>query len=391
MKILWFPRLQFDIDRFHMTTWREMCSELERLGHDVEIAIAGKYDKDVFDRKYIPVPVVRKKALRILSFWVNGFIRFIQSYFRLKPDVVILDWYSIWFSLPLVFIRSSKRAVMIIDSRAPLHKLTTPRSLSNTIFKFYTWTCLLYCKHFMDGMTVITSYYKKKVCGDLKLDSSLVGVWSSGVNISNFSRKKLENIERPPFLRGKFVLMQHGEISYDRGYLETLKALNIVRKRDVCLVLIGNSINRSKVKDEIDRLSRELGLEENIYVLPPVAHPKIPEYISYCDCAIMAYPNIEYWNHNNPIKLLEYLAMGKVVICTDMWTFNDVMGKEKCACYIKDDSPAAIAEAITYCYENRESLPEWGRSGTRIIRERYTWQRQAENLVDFIESLRRKR
>ncbi|HDH52987.1 MAG TPA: glycosyltransferase [Nitrospirae bacterium] len=122
-------------------------------------------------------------------------------------------------------------------------------------------------------------------------------------------------------------------------------------------------------------------------MLPPVPYSEIPEYISYCDCAIMAYPDIEYWNLNNPIKLLEYLAMGNVVICTDMWTFNDVMGNEKCACYVKDDSPQTIAEAINYCYNNKNLLREWGKTGTEIVREKYTWEKEAGNLLDFIECL----
>ncbi len=366
-----------------------MCRELEGLGHNVKIAIAGKCNKNIFGKKCISIPIVRKKIFRILSFWINGFVKFIASYFKSKPDVVILDSFSIWFSLPLIFIPHKRRALIIVDSRAPLRKLTTQKStLSDFIFKIYTRWCLLYCKYFLDGMTVITSYYKKKVCSDFKINFSSIGVWNSGVNISNFSPQKYENSYRPPFLREKFVLMQHGEISYDRGYLETLRALSMIERKDVCLMLIGDSIHKSKMKEEINELSKELCLEEKLYILSPVSHFEIPELISYCDCAIMAYPNIEYWNYNNPIKLLEYLAMGKVVICTDMWTFNDVMGNEKCAHYLKDNTPQSIAEAINYCYDNRNLLQEWGKAGTEIVKEKYTWKKQVENLLDFIENLR---
>ena len=40
MKILWFPRLQYDVDRLHLVTWKEMAQALERQGHDVRVAVA---------------------------------------------------------------------------------------------------------------------------------------------------------------------------------------------------------------------------------------------------------------------------------------------------------------------------------------------------------------
>jgi len=43
----------------------------------------------------------------------------------------------------------------------------------------------------------------------------------------------------------------------------------------------------------------------------------------------MAYTDTEYWKNNNPLKFLEYLAMGKVVICTNMKTFNTIAGDRK--------------------------------------------------------------
>jgi glycosyltransferase involved in cell wall biosynthesis len=101
----------------------------------------------------------------------------------------------------------------------------------------------------------------------------------------------------------------------------------------------------------------------------------------------MAYPNIEYWNNNNPIKLLEYLALGKVVICSDIWTFRNVMKNSKCCCYIKNNDPKNIAAGITYCYENRDKLKTWGREGVEIVSGRFTWGRQAQELLNFIKLL----
>jgi len=366
-----------------------MCREIKNLGHDVEIAIAGRQNnEEIFKEKYIGIPIIRIKFFRILSFWINGFLKFITAYFKLNPNIVILDLFTIWFSLSLIFIPPKKRSLIIVDNRTPFYNLTSQEfTIRDTVFKFYTRVSYLYCKYFLDGMTVITDHYKQNICKVFKFDVSAIGVWGSGVDIERFSPLKYRNKDVPFFLKDKFVLMQHGGISYNRGLFETVEAMRMIEREDVCLVLIGTAIAGSNAKGDILQLIKKFKLEKKVFVLPPVPHAEIPMYISYCDCAIMAYPNIEYWNNNNPIKLLEYLAMGKVVMCTDMWTFKEVIGNKNCAYYLKDNSPESIAQAIHVCYQNRESLQEWGKEGIEVIKENYTWSKQAQRLLDFIAKL----
>jgi len=360
-----------------------MCIELEGMGCEVRIAIAGKDSNNIFGRDYVQIFLIKKKYLRILSFWIFGYIKFLYTYFVYKPDVVILDIYSVWFSIPFAII-SQIRSLFIVDNRTPFYNLKLNKfSIKDKIMKFYTKLSYWYSRLFLDGLTVITNYYKHQICKSLKFDSSLIGVWGSGVNTDQFSPQSHADDNRPSFLKGKFVLMQHGDMSYNRGLFETIEAVRMIDKEDIILVLIGDG----KAKNEILKQIKKHGLERKIYILPPVRHFEIPAYISYCNCAIMAYPNIEYWNNNNPIKLLEYLAMGKVVICTDMWTFRDVAGNKKCSYYIKNNNPETIAKAINYFYKNKKFLKEWGKEGVDIIKQEFTWHNQAKKLIDFIEQL----
>jgi len=59
--------------------------------------------------------------------------------------------------------------------------------------------------------------------------------------------------------------------------------------------------------------------------------------------------------------------------------------------YIGDNNPEAIANAINYCYRNREKLNEWGREGIDIIEKKYTWQIQSGKLLDFIKLLQERK
>ena len=385
MKILWFPRLQFDIDKLHVTTWREMYSALENNGVSVKIAIAGNDVDNILNLPYIKIPIIKVKFLRVLTFLISGYLKFIWNFLVYKPEVVIFDIYSIWFAFPLSLF-SRKNCLFIIDNRTPIYDLMFRATIEDKVMKYYTRLAYIYCRYFLDGMTVINWYYKKQICTDFNFKATDIGVWGSGVNMEIFSPQKYKQIERPSFLKGKFVLMQHGELSVRRGVLETIEAIGLLKNKDIVFVILGEGKAQNKIIQKI----KELGLEKRVYVLPAVPYYKVPAYISYCDCAIMAYPDIEYWNNNSPIKLIEYFAMGKPVICTDIWTFRDVAGDKKCAYYIANNNPETIANAINYCSRNSLFLDEWGREGIKIVRERYTWNKQAENLLDFIRHLHNK-
>jgi len=386
MKILWFPRLQFDIDKLHITTWREMCRELEETWRcDIRIAIAGRPCSNIFPHSYIPIFTVRKKFVRLLTFWVIGYAKFIYHYLTFRPDAVILDIFTIWFSLPFSIL-PKRKVLIIVDNRAPFYNIQPHKPTWNDrVMIFYTKLCYRYCKCVLDGMTVITDYYKERVCDHFGFEPRSIGVWGSGADINMFSPEKVEACHRPDFLKGKFVLMQHGEIGYNRGAIETLEAIRLVKNKEIVLVFVGDG----GAKPEISQKIKVFNLENRVYFLPVIPYSEVPAYISYCNCAILAYPNIEYWNNNNPIKLLEYLAMGKTVMCTDMWTFRNVGGNSKCLCYIKQNNPETIARAIEYCYENRAYLDKWGREGIEIVKERFTWHKQSGNLLNFIEQLRK--
>ena len=387
MKILWFPRIQPDIGKLHLTTWREMCKELESLGSTIRIAVTGRDKDNVLERDVIRIPVIKKKILRVLSFWIIGYAKFFYHIISFRPDLVILDISSIWFSIPFALYKK-RHCIFIIDERTPRYcEVAGRNSIQDKIMRRYTKFCYWYATNFIDGITVITTYFKEFVNKKYNYPLSRIEVWGSGVDIRKFSPNMCDISVTPDFFNGKFFVLQHGEFSFNRGILETIEAIKLVDNNDVCLLIIGSGIAEQEIRKKL----LELKLGKRVYVLPPVSHNEIVNYIGYSDCAVMAYPNIEYWNNNNPIKLLEYLAMGKVVICTDMWTFRDVIGDKRCAYYIDNNDPATIATAINYLYERKKYLNESGREGIDIVRERFTWHQHAKTLLEFADYLRKER
>jgi len=384
MKILWFPRLISGFDDLHFTTWREMGEFLSRDGNDIKIAVAG-FKRIPDAGRYININILNKKILRLLSFWITGFINFLKLFFKYKPDAVIFDVYTLWFNL--FFNWPGIKTIYILDNRTPIihNSGSSSSSISNFLKSLYVYAAIRYSKCFMKGVTVITDYYKDSLIKEYGFEPKKIAVWSSGVDIEKFNPQIIINRSRPDYLKKKFVVMQHGELSFNRGLIETVKAINLIDNKDIVLLLVGSGPATGHIKEKI----KKYGLGSRIYLIPPVSFEEIPSFISFADCAVMAYPECDYWNKNNPIKLIEYLAMGKVIICTDIWTFKDVADKSSCIRYISNNSPEEIADAICYLYGRQEDLLSWGKKGIDIVKERFTWEKQAEILNNFILSCKK--
>jgi glycosyltransferase involved in cell wall biosynthesis len=106
-----------------------------------------------------------------------------------------------------------------------------------------------------------------------------------------------------------------------------------------------------------------------------------------CDVGIIPLPDHPYWRFQSPLKLLEYLAMEKVVILTDIPAHRAVIGEAKCGVYISAVNPTKIAGAIEYAYLNKGNLEEWGKMGRKIVKEKYTWEKVAMDLENYLLSI----
>ena len=179
--------------------------------------------------------------------------------------------------------------------------------------------------------------------------------------------------------------MYHGVFSANRGLKETIEAMSIVKKSDcnVIFLLLGTGPSSKRLKDLVQMKK----LQDNVIIQGPVEHAEVPKYIAMCDLGIVPLPDHPYWRSQSPLKLLEYLAMRKVVIVTSLPAHRSVVGNEKCGIYISSANPVEIAKSIMYAYKNREKLEEWGASGRKIVEEAYTWEKIAANLESYLLSI----
>jgi glycosyltransferase involved in cell wall biosynthesis len=124
----------------------------------------------------------------------------------------------------------------------------------------------------------------------------------------HFSRALLEGTEIPSCLRGIkhpvvgfYGLLDKNKI--DPGLITALAA----RYRDYSIVLVGpENMNTG-----------ELRKYNNIHIIGEVPYENLPNYLKAFDAAILPFQRNEVTENVNPVKIYEYLAAGRSVVCTD--------------------------------------------------------------------------
>ncbi|MBD3198073.1 MAG: glycosyltransferase, partial [Candidatus Lokiarchaeota archaeon] len=131
-----------------------------------------------------------------------------------------------------------------------------------------------------------------------------------------------------------------------------------------------------------------LRLKDHCKLYDPVPIEEIPKFISQCDLAVLPFPPFIGWRVSSPIKLFEYLAMGKCVVVTEIEAFTDVIGKQPFAFYSSGDKYSDLKQAIKEAYRHREHFNEYGKLAREYALKNSTWKIQAERLVQFFERIK---
>ena len=87
-------------------------------------------------------------------------------------------------------------------------------------------------------------------------------------------------------------------------------------------------------------------LESNVIINEPVEYNRVPIFIDTCDVGILPLSDIFWWKMSSPLKLIEYLAMGKPVILTDIEAHQQIINSENCEIFIDSCKPEDIRNGI---------------------------------------------
>lgn len=88
-----------------------------------------------------------------------------------------------------------------------------------------------------------------------------------------------------------------------------------------------------------------------------------------------------------PIKLFEYMAAGMPVISSDFPVWREIVDGAGCGLLVDPTNIDALVGAMQWILENPQEAQAMGDRGRLAVLDRYNWEREAETLVCFYQSL----
>lgn len=374
----------------YQTSLIEILHHLEKRGH--AIALFGTRPRNALSAqipriKTMFIPLKYKPAFSSILFTVatSIFLPFYMAFHKLdfvmfQPDVTVLA------AIPSKLLSKLAGTKFVLDIRSiPVETVGFQGLLQKIGFNI----SVNVAKRLFSGMTIITYPMKEEVCLNFRVNPAKVGVWTSGVATAAFNPEAHvfdgRELRNRLGLTDKFVVFYHGALSATRGIFETVDAMRIVRAKNPSILLF--LLGAGSISDQLEELVKKEHLEKNVVIHNPVPYSEVPKYIAMSNVCISPLPFHPYWRFQSSLKLLEYMSMRKTTILTRIPAHIEVVGDAKCGIYISSAKPEEIAEAILLAYERRDQLDELGKTGRKIVVERYTWDKVSGDLDNYLEEV----
>jgi len=390
LKITWASNLILDL-HLHRTTQIEVLKNLEMLGNEpFLIGMRSRRRLTQQESKELHTLQVPIRFYPFISEIIYLFVLelLLPVHIILRdPDFIIMDpEISIFGSaIALMISKLRKKPKFILDIRS------TPidvKGVLGHLHELQFTLSILYAKKVFSGITIITPLMKKEVCTKYSIESCNVGVWTSGVSSSFFNpdiwQTEGQKLRLNLGLSNRFVVFYHGHITVERGILTLFNAMVYLKNinPNYLLFLLGDGPLVYNLQKKI----RDYNMENNVIIHPAVPYSEVPKFISMSDICIIPLPNNALWRFQSPLKLLEYLSMGKVIIVSDIPAHRSVVKQSNCCLYLSSVSSEEIIKLLTFAKKNEEYFQGWGESGRKIVTSNYTWTKVA---ADFQEYLKR--
>ena len=210
-----------------------------------------------------------------------------------------------------------------------------------------------------------------------------IAVIPNGINEAHFVSAPTPDVaKRRLGLQGNLVLGFTGFVRDWHGVDRVVKWLATPdAPLNAHLLVVGDG----PVRAELEALARTLGVAQRVAFTGVIDRHRVPEHVAAFDVALQ--PAVTAYA--SPLKLMEYLVLGKAVVAPREPNLLEVLADGENALMFDDKVPGSFEAALTrLCSENalRAQLSEGARHTIR--RMALTWTGNASRAVALVDGLR---
>lgn len=188
---------------------------------------------------------------------------------------------------------------------------------------------------------------------------------SEGIDIEAFWDKDGEDVRRKYHLNDLKVTIYIGTMDKPRQLSVLIHALSRVRRNNqkVKLLMVGEGSDKENLK----RLANELGMKDNTIFTGPVPQSQVPDFIAAANIGISPVPPLSFYKLSSPIKIFEYMAMGKPVVANKEIPEHKKVLEQSGGGVLTPFTVEAFADAMIELLDNPEKAANLGQKGKEWI------------------------
>jgi glycosyltransferase involved in cell wall biosynthesis len=228
----------------------------------------------------------------------------------------------------------------------------------------------------------VSSQLKMFLSEHWHVDPAHIAVLPNAADIDVFGRKyDRDGIRRKFGLLGDLIIMFVGGFYpwHDLNLLLDSFARILAKFPNAKLVLIGEG----ETKPDIEHKIFDDHLENSVILTGRIDHKKIPEMLSIADIAVA--PNVAFnpGHGGSPLKLFEYMAAGKPIVCTRTGQIADIVSQGKDGLLVEPGDVTGFTQALELLISDADLRESLGRNASRKAGEEYTQSHYAQRLEEI--------
>lgn len=380
MKILYHHRIASKDGQYvHVD---ELTKALKKIGHEIIMVSPAVAETKEFGsdgglvktlKQYMP-----KAAYELLEFGYSfyAYYKLAKAIKEHKPDV-IYERYNLF--LPAgIWIKKRFKLPFLLEVNAPLYDERKKydgialNSLSRWTEK-YAWNNA-------DYVLPVTEVLAQRVRAE-GVSVEKIQVIPNGIDLDKFGEiPDLEKAKKALGLENKLVL---GFTGFVRDWHGLDKVVELVAKSSEIerhLLLVGDGPARGS----IEKKAIELGVTDRLTITGIVGREEIASYVSAFDIALQ--PDVV--DYASPLKLFEYLALGRPVIAPDKANIREILTHEFDGYLFNVNDSDAFFNAIEALCNNSELRAKLADNAQKAIEKQgLTWINNAKRVEALFVNL----
>jgi glycosyltransferase involved in cell wall biosynthesis len=148
---------------------------------------------------------------------------------------------------------------------------------------------------------------------------------------------------------------------------------------NIRLLIIGDGKERTRIESKL----KEYNLEDHVYITGFLGHEDIPKALNMVDVCTAPYNDIDHF-HFSPLKIFEYMAMGKPVVAPALGQCKELIIDDFNGILLDQNTNENLKQALLKIIEDEEYRVTLGHNAREYIAQNYTWKVNAQKIENAV-------